>query len=317
MKMGASSKWPARMAKTKQGSRIVILNLIWNKVEIWFWTVLVGFMKTMRRLKMKSISRFLYSGLGVLLLVTICAAAWLAWQTTPMKAAAAPLLRLTHDLEWMKQAASELRQVNTLVVVVDHLPSRHPRLVGVWLVIADPGLERITWAPLFPLSPYGETQASNRLAVDFGLRANGELTHTFAIQVEQLAAPWQYTLILDRQALGELAGAPAEDAATVLRTMPWHNRVTAAEEQADLFVNLCQQTAPDQAEILEIERHTLDNLVEYSTSGKATPPVLSLLQANQCRVLNPNGTRPDSSTPVSGAQQASDTSQFIPRSAYP
>lgn len=220
-----------------------------HKIEIWFWKALISILKT-KPTRQKSLSLLV---LGCLLLTT---ALWGINAThfhATAQASANPVLQgvLSLKSQFLVSAQPYDRQNNTLLVLVDRLPNKHPRLVGVWMLISPVEGTQITLVSIYPERPYGTEESSIELARDFALRANGQLGYEFLQAVRRYSPHLDQTLVMDLVGLqGWIAFQKAQqiEAGTkvlaepgLALTPPWEDPVAAARDQNRLFTEMCRQ----------------------------------------------------------------------------
>lgn len=175
---------------------------ITRQIEIAFWTALVSAMRSPR------LGRILVQGLSVfacgLLLWAVIAWVQLPTQAaTPVAAGHAPLIEAESALREARPAASPTNgQSNLLLVAVDYLGTRHPELLGVWLVVHTPSLPHASFLPIYPGSGAGAFDA--RLVESFNLKSDRPLAGEFFEALEAQGLWWNHYLILDTAGLASL-----------------------------------------------------------------------------------------------------------------
>jgi hypothetical protein len=174
-----------------------------NRIEIAFWTTLVSALQDRRfagRVKYTLLAAFAAATM-LLALLWARLPSRPAISAAPASAGVAPLVRPANG------------QSNLLVVLVDRLDSRQPRLLSVWLLGRLPALPQVAFMPIFPARPQaspaqptGEataTTAANLPAV-FTPNAAGGLPEDFVAALRQRGLWWDNYIILDQPALVRL-----------------------------------------------------------------------------------------------------------------
>ncbi len=175
-------------------------------------------------------------------------------------------------------------QRNLLVIGVDLLDFKTPRLESVWLVLYSPAAPSLTLLPLFPASLEGGPARDEYLEENFKLDENGSLGQDFKAALISKDLWWSNYAVIDEVGLAELidmVGGARENNEPVsgLRlvaaaTPPWENRQTALRDQSQILEQLCQVSS--EPLIVSQPGHILELFDQHLVTDLAPDLVVSI-----------------------------------------
>jgi len=170
-----------------------------QKIEIYFWTTLVGMMKNQRAVRLTLILLAIAVLGGAIVIGSLVnnprsdrsATAELEEFTPrandPLPVAAKPV-EFTHQQE------------NYLIILVDSLIAQKPALEGVWLAGSASSVPQIVFLPLYPSHRKAEMETISSL---FEIDPNGEPAAVFLDILRSKKIWWDHYLMTDRASLVE------------------------------------------------------------------------------------------------------------------
>jgi hypothetical protein len=147
-------------------------------------------------------------------------------------------------------------QRSILLVTVDKLEARKPRLTGVWAVLYVPGNPHLTLLPIYPVLTGQDS--GDELANRFGIQQDGStlrLDQTFTKQIQEYIPWWSGYLLLDQEAVSGIVdywvNSPGTNRTSIdtmkqsgnkaFSDLPyaWEDPFSALYSQASLYQELC------------------------------------------------------------------------------
>jgi len=210
------------------------LNKLLQRLEIGFWTLIIGLMDNRRQLRLIPI--LVFPGMCLSVATVACFCSGMLKVTAPSRQISsrittprfeAPQLETpqleTPQLEPSHYATPQFEtpqneivqptnilkhvangQRNVLLVLVDRLTSDSPRLQGVWLLACLPSSSHATFLPLYPSSKSGRQAEEDSLSGLFSLDRNGAPGLDFLNALSDKNIWWDYYLVLDNLALASV-----------------------------------------------------------------------------------------------------------------
>jgi hypothetical protein len=197
------------------------LNKLLQRLEIFFWTAVIGVIDNRRKLRIIPI--LLMPGMCLLVGMIACACSGLLSVAAPQKTVSSKLTTPkfeTPELEVPRLETPQYEspqseaprsmgipsqmsngQRNILLVLVDRMTGESPRLQSVWLLACLPSTSHVTFLPLFPDSGRGSQIEDEALEELFKLDAEGSPARDFLSALAARDIWWHHYLVLDNLAL--------------------------------------------------------------------------------------------------------------------
>jgi hypothetical protein len=215
-----------------------------QRLEISFWTASIAFMQN--RKAMRAII-FLFCFLLVFLLLSFT----LLFVNKFVDSSRGTDV-LSKEQESVRPTTA-YAQKNTLIILVDELDKKQPKLSGLWLAVYRLSEPRLFLLPIHPSAQGNHlSNSNNKLSASFQLEASGIPTEKFFDQIEDKDIWWDHFLILDEVSLGYLieitgglnlgAGKLEGSDAVSQFALGQDNPNASLFTQAILFRGLCQET---------------------------------------------------------------------------
>lgn len=218
------------------------ISTIIQRLEITFWMAWVAALRSIRVVRWAPVV-LVISACGLALLITAGSAVYLNGGLFGGQPARAEAMTVTNT--------GTPLQSNTLFILVDDMDSPQAKLEGVWLIVADPAYQHLTFLPLHPRSASAAGDMRD-LAQAYRQPGDGTLDPAFAEAVTSYGVWWDHFLVLDRttlSALVELVGGVGlgnglADGTLAIASLPEPGNQPEAvlERQALLLMGICQQS---------------------------------------------------------------------------
>jgi hypothetical protein len=210
-----------------------------QRVEISFWTAMIGFMRNQRLIRITIVAMLLTGCLSVVIITDLVLTLRDARRTQ----------LLANNQAQTDIIDSDQSQHNMLVILVDSLSASQTRLEGLWLVGKLAYNPRLVFFPIFPAS---DDLANKEWSGIFGLDQEGQPSAIFLEYLRTKNIQWDNYLIVDRTSLAEfieLAGKITWDGQSLsgpaaVARIPLAQLDPLAALQAQAFVarEICRNT---------------------------------------------------------------------------
>ncbi len=183
-------------------------------------------------------------------------------------------------------------QQNFLIIGVDDLKAKSPRLESIWMLLYIPPTPQFTLIPLYP-SPYaGGEELQNYIESTFALESDLKPNPAFLVAVQSVNIWWNNYILLDETAMAKVINTASADNAIndpefgsrTIATLPlaWDDPEAAVLAQAELLNGLCHDFARNfSGKNLEISSKTLSNHVSSDLSVAQLTTMLQHMTTNK------------------------------------
>jgi hypothetical protein len=226
---------------------------IHQRIEIVFWNVSITLMKALMRDR-RSLRLLTFTPFLILILVLSPLALSAFFQP---KASAAELRPINRPpalhLDGGTLNAARNGQRNFLIVMVDQLDARSPRLEGVWLLLYIPSTPPLTLLPLYPASLGGGPDQDRQMESSFRLTGDRLPDESFLDHLSSHDLWWSNIIVIDQIALagaielfgGVDLGSGRVNGIRAIASLPKaaQDPKGAVQAQAGMIKSLCQRPA--------------------------------------------------------------------------
>lgn len=239
---------------------------ILEKIEIAFWTISIRFMGNRKVFKLV---------VGAIIILVLFFLIGMVLRTKlPVFNNQASLIISTNqetvDLPLISTPTVIPGQSNLIIILVDDLASKQPKLLGLWLAGSVASAPQIIFLPIFPSL---NNEDSDTIARSFSVEADGSPDIKFLEFLQQKEIWWDHYLVADKNALADLV--------SLMGGFEWAGSDFTGPEFTDILLanqNKSQVALLMQAEIVNELCRTAPNWAE-----EADPDILWGLFKNRFR----------------------------------